>query len=81
MPKLTITLDDQLHQALEKTAARRRRSIDSIVEECLRLRGIGTCGDAAEIVAKARKAARLTPNAANTLAVEEVRQLRRQKSA
>ncbi|MDE0479691.1 MAG: ribbon-helix-helix protein, CopG family [Gammaproteobacteria bacterium] len=79
MSRLTITLDDQLHRALKETAARQRRSIGSIIEESLRLRGIRTYDSAMEIVSKARAAAGLEPNEALELAVREVRQLRREK--
>jgi predicted transcriptional regulator len=40
MSRLTITLDDDLHRALKETAVRQGRSIASIIEESLRLRGI-----------------------------------------
>jgi len=80
MSRLTITLDDQLHQALKETAARQRRSIGSIIEESLRLRGIRTYDSALQIVAKARSAARLEPDEALALAVQEVRELRQEKN-
>jgi len=80
MSRLTITLDDQLHQALKETAARQRRSIGSIIEESLRLRGIRTYDSALQIVAKARAAARLEPDEALALAVQEVRELRQEKN-
>ena len=79
MSRLTITLDDQLHRALKETAARQRRSIGSIIEESLRLRGIRTNDSAMEIVSKARAASGLEPDEALELAVREVRQLRREK--
>ncbi|MXX07794.1 MAG: ribbon-helix-helix protein, CopG family [Gammaproteobacteria bacterium] len=79
MSRLTITLDDQLHRALKETAARQRRSIGSIIEESLRLRGIRTYDSAMEIVSKARAASGLEPDEALELAVREVRQLRREK--
>jgi len=40
--RLTITLDDELHRALKETAARQGRSINAIIEESLRFRGLGT---------------------------------------
>ena len=81
MSRLTITLDDKLHQALKETAARQRRSIGSIIEESLRLRGIRTCDSAAEIVSRARAASGLSSDEALALAVRETRQLRREKQA
>jgi len=38
MSRLTITLDDNLHRAIKKTAARQGRSIGQIIEESLQLR-------------------------------------------
>jgi predicted transcriptional regulator len=77
MSRLTITLDDDLHRALKETAARQRRSIGSIIEESLRLRGIQSQASASALVAEARKRAQLDPDAALELAVEETRAARR----
>lgn len=76
MSRLTITLDDDLHRALKETAARQGRSIGSIIEESLRLRGIQTQESARALVDKARKRARLEPDAALELGVEETRAVR-----
>ncbi len=80
MSRLTITLNDELHQALKETAARQRRSIGSIIEESLRMRGIRTQDSAMEIVSRARAAAGMNADDALELAVREVRQLRKEKS-
>jgi predicted transcriptional regulator len=40
MPRLTIKLSDWTHRALKEAAARQNRSISSIIEESLELRGI-----------------------------------------
>ena len=78
MARLTITLEDQLYQALKETAVRQRRSISSIIEESLRLRGIRTYQSALEIVerfrARMQEHSRLEPDDALALAVREVRQ-------
>lgn len=71
MSRLTVTLDDELHRALKETAARQGRSIASIIEESLRLRGIQAQASARTLVAQARERARLDPEAALELAVEE----------
>ena len=71
MSRLTITLDDDLHRALKETAARQRRSIASIIEESLRLRGIQDQASARALVAQARACAQLDPERARELAVEE----------
>ncbi|MCP5156061.1 MAG: ribbon-helix-helix protein, CopG family [Ectothiorhodospiraceae bacterium] len=78
MSRLTITLDDELHRALKETAARQGRSITSIIEESLRLRGIRSQASARALVARAREHARLDPDDALELAVEETRTARRQ---
>lgn len=71
MSRLTITLDDDLHRALKETAARQGRSITSIIEESLRLRGIKEQASARALVARARARAQLGPDQAMELAVEE----------
>ena len=76
MSRLTITLDDDLHRALKETAARQGRSIGSLIEESLRLRGIQGQESARALVAQARRRARLDPDKALGLAVEETRAAR-----
>ena len=76
MTRLTITLDDDLHRALKETAARQGRSIGSIIEESLRLRGIQDGASAKALVAQARGRARLSAKRALDLAVEETRSAR-----
>lgn len=76
MSRLTITIDDDLHRALKETAARQGRTIASIIEESLRLRGIQDQASARALVAQARKHARLEPDEAMALAVEETRAAR-----
>jgi len=78
MTRLTITLDDDLHRALKETAARQGRSIASIIEESLRLRGIQDQASARALVQQARQRAQLDPDEAMALAVEETRNARRQ---
>jgi predicted transcriptional regulator len=73
MTRLTITLDDELHRALKETAARQGRSITSIIEESLKLRGIRSQADARALVAQARKRAGLEAGEAVELAVQETR--------
>ncbi|MGE0278600.1 MAG: ribbon-helix-helix protein, CopG family [Gammaproteobacteria bacterium] len=78
MSRLTITLNDELHRALKETAARQGRSIASIVEESLRLRGIKAQASARALVEQARLRAGLEPEDALDLAVDETRDARRQ---
>jgi len=76
MSRLTITLDDDLHRALKETAARQGRSIASIIEESLRLRGIQDQASARALVAQARERSQLDPDNALDVAVEETRAAR-----
>jgi hypothetical protein len=75
--RLTITLDDDLHRALKETAARQGRSIASIIEESLRLRGIQDQTSARSLVEQARMRAQLDPDRAVEFAVEETRAARK----
>lgn len=76
MSRLTITLDDSLHQALKETAARQGRSITKIIEESLVLRGIKPIDNARQLVAQARNRSQLSDEEAQDLAVEETRAAR-----
>jgi hypothetical protein len=76
MTRLTITLDDALHQALKEAAARQGRSIGKIIEEGLLLRGIKPMTSARDLVARARQQASMDEADAIALAVEETRRHR-----
>jgi predicted transcriptional regulator len=78
MSRLTITLNDDLHRALKETAVRQKRSIASIIEESLRLRGIRDQASARSLVDQARAHSDLDGDAALALAVEETRAARGQ---
>lgn len=78
MSRLTINLDDALHQALKETAARQGRTIGKIIEEGLILRGIKPLDSAKQLVARARLNAEMTDNEALELAIRETRNKRRQ---
>lgn len=77
MTRLTITLADRTHRALKEAAARQGRSMASIIEESLEMRGIRPLDTAREIVAKARRRPGLDADAAMTLAVNETRRHRK----
>lgn len=79
MTRLTITLDDALHQALREAAARQGRSIGKIIEEGLLLRGIKPMTSARDLVARARQQAGMDEADAIALAVEETRRHRARK--
>ena len=76
MPRLTISLADRTHRALKEAAARQNRSMGSIIEESLELRGIRPYDTAREIVARARAKSGLSAEEAMVLAVEETRRFR-----
>ena len=76
MPRLTIRLADRMHRAQKEAAARQNRSMGSIIEESLELRGIRPCGTAKETVAEARAESGLNADDAMDLAVEETRRFR-----
>ncbi len=76
MSRLTITLDDNLHRALKETAARQGRSLASIIEESLRLRGIHDQASARALVAQARRRAQMNADDATALAVGETQAVR-----
>ncbi len=77
MSRLTITLDDSLHQALKEAAARQGRSIGKIIEEGLLLRGIKPMESARQLVARARRQAGCSDDEAMQLAVDETRAARK----
>ena len=76
MPRLTISMADRTHRALKEAAARQNRSMGSIIEESLELRGIRPYDTAKEIVARARAKSGLSAEEAMVLAVEETRRFR-----
>jgi hypothetical protein len=77
MGRLTISLDDAMHQALKEAAARQGRSIGKIIEEGLILRGIKPVSTARDLVVRARVRSKMTEDEALQLAVEEVRDQRK----
>ena len=77
MSRLTITLDDSIHQALREAAARQGRSIGKIIEEGLVLRGIKPTESARQLVARARGNAALNDDEAMKIAVKETRAARK----
>ena len=77
MGRLTIKLDDDLHRALKETAARQGRSLASIIDESLRLRGIQDQTGARALIAQARTRAQLDPDEATALAADETQAVRK----
>lgn len=77
MGRLTITLASGTHRALKEAAARQNRSMASIIEESLELRGIQPSNTVGQIVANARARSPLDSAQAMTLALEETRRFRK----
>jgi predicted transcriptional regulator len=75
--RLTISLNDEIHQALKEAAARQGRSIGFIIEESLQLRGIKPLKNARQLVEQARMQAQLPEADAVHIANEEVRATRK----
>lgn len=73
MSRLTISISDDMHRALKEAAVRQGRSIGSIIEEGLQLRGIKPIEDARSLVKKARAQAALTELEALDISIEETR--------
>ena len=76
MSRLTITLEDSLHQALKETAVRQGRTIGKIIEEGLLLRGVKPFEGAQGLVARARKNAGMNEEEALAIAVAETSSVR-----
>ena len=79
MARLTITLSQERHRALKEAAARRSKTIRSLVEESLDAYGIKTTSQAASLVARARKRSSMSEAEATRLAVQETRAHRRRR--
>lgn len=73
MVRLTITLSDERHRALEEAAARRNTTIRRIIEESLDLYDVKTTEATAGLVADAAERSGLSDDDAISLAVEETR--------
>lgn len=76
MGRLTITLASDTHRALKEAAARQNRSMASIIEESLELRGIQPYDTVRRIVAEARTQSGLDSDQAMSVALEETRRFR-----
>jgi plasmid stability protein len=74
--RLTINLPPELHAALKAAAARRGRTIGSLVQESLEAYGIKPERDVRELVAAARVRSGLSADEAERLALEETRAAR-----
>ena len=73
MPRLTITLSDEHHRALEEAAVRQNKSLGQIIQESLDFSGVKRTASAAALVARARATAQLDEEGALALGVQETR--------
>lgn len=73
MARLTVSLPDELHQALRETAARRGQGLGELIAESLVAYGIKQRETAEQIVARARERAGLSEREAMRLALRETR--------
>lgn len=76
MSRLTITLSDERCRALKEASAQRGRTIGQLIDESLEFYGIKSREEAGQIVQRARTNADLTDDAAMSLALDEVRDVR-----
>jgi hypothetical protein len=78
MVELTIRLSDELHRALERTAATQGRSVEDLVQERLARFGADSPAERVmKIVERARQSSDLTEPEALEIAVAETRAHRR----
>ena len=80
MSRLTISLSDEMHQALKESSARTGRTIGNLIEEGLRLRGIRPMNNTKNLVKKARSNSAINEDDALRIALDEVNQSRKSKS-
>ena len=77
MSRLTISLSDEMHQALKESSARTGRTIGSLIEEGLHLRGIRPMNTTKNLVKKARSNSAVNEDDALRIALDEVNQSRK----
>jgi len=77
MSRLTISLSDEMHQALKESSARTGRTIGNLIEEGLRLRGIRPMNTTKNLVKKARSNSAINEDDALRIALDEVNQSRK----
>lgn len=77
MSRLTITLSEERYRALKEASAQRNKTIGQLIDDSLDFYGIKSRRDALDLVQRARARAKLTENAALTVAQEEIKAVRR----
>jgi predicted transcriptional regulator len=81
MARLTVTLDDAVHQAVKEAAARRRRTDGELIDKSLRCYGIKRQEDFEQLVVAARERSGLAGDEAMELAVRETTTARHRRTA
>lgn len=76
MPRITVSVPEEMHRALRQAATRRSCTISEIVVSALAEYGLKSEEDALSIVRKARKRTRLSESEARKIAEEESRKSR-----
>ena len=77
MARIIITVSDERYAALKEAAARRRQTVNRLVDDVLELYGVRSTAEAAALVARARRAAAMSEDETLQLAVRRVRARRR----
>jgi len=76
MSRLTITLSEERYRALKEASVQRNKTIGQLIDESLDFYGIKSRENARDLVRRARAHAKLTEDAALTVAQEEIKAVR-----
>jgi len=74
---MTISLQEQRHQALKETAARTGKTMTQIIDEALAGYGLKSAASALDLVNMARRNSNLSEDEAMAFALAEVKEYRR----
>jgi hypothetical protein len=77
--RLTITLSEARYRALKEASAQRDKTIGQLIDESLEFYGIKSHEDALELVRRARARSKLDDEQALSLALGQVKAVRRGK--
>ena len=77
MSRLTITLSEARYRALKEASAQRDKTIGQLIDESLDFYGIKSRDDARDLVRRARARSKLSDEQALSVALEQVKAVRR----
>lgn len=77
MSRLTITLSEARYRALKEASTQRAKTIGQLIDESLEFYGIKTREEARLLVGRARARGKLTERQAMTVALQQVKNVRR----